>query len=99
MSRGQDNLNELEKLFGKPGDGITGCYVEEVSNKIIGKGLVDTGYRIEGEFNSKIINPSGRKIAQIDSGVAQFIYVGNKRTDYNLGGELGCNFEYCGNFK
>ena len=94
MSLRENNLKEIEDLFGKPEDGITGFSVNGTHDRILDSDFLDTGYKIEGIFENIIINPQGKEIATIDSGITQFIYVGKNKTNYHLGGTFGEDIEY-----
>lgn len=85
----ENNLKEIEDLFGKPEDGITGFRINGAHNHILDSDSLNTGYKISGIFDNLLINPQGKEIATIDSGVVQFIYVGEDKTNYYLGGIFG----------
>lgn len=93
----QDNLDELNKLFGKPKDGSTECFVQgNIMNRIM-KEDVDSGYWIGGTFNSKIINPKGKVIARISSECPKKILVGEKDTGYFFQGAFNHKIMYSRN--
>ena len=89
MAELSDSCEELYKLFGKPEDGDTGCYLSGPGkNMIINKDGEGTGYFIGGALNSLLINPEGEIIANFTGKIPPSFTTrkSNKETGYFVQG-------------